>query len=44
MKIIIFYESRFGNGKLLSEGLKKILDEKGAQAEAHYYQCIEDYL
>ena len=35
MKISIFYESRFGNGKLLSEGLKKFLNDKGAEAEAY---------
>lgn len=35
MKIFIFYESKFGNGKLLSERLKKNLNEKGADAEAY---------
>ncbi len=35
MKILIFYESKFGNGKLLSESLSKILEGKGAQARAY---------
>jgi flavodoxin len=35
MKIFIFYESRFGNGKLLAERLSKILNDKGAEAEAY---------
>jgi multimeric flavodoxin WrbA len=34
MKVFIFYESRFGNGKLLSENLKKLLKDRGAEAEA----------
>lgn len=41
MKIFIFYESKFGNGKLLSETLSKILNEKGAQARAYSIREVD---
>ncbi|MBU2563528.1 MAG: hypothetical protein KJ568_03655 [Actinobacteria bacterium] len=43
MKILIIYESRYGNGKILSGSLQELLKNRGQDAEIFSVRNLKPY-